>query len=57
MKLIPPPHVPIQILSKESWNMHRALALRDFGYHLLLVYIRGRSGPVKETYFALDPVW
>ena len=27
MKLIPPPHVPIQILSKESWNMHRALAL------------------------------
>ena len=27
IKLIPPPHVPIQILSKESWNMHRALAL------------------------------
>ena len=24
---MPPPHVPIQILSKESWNIHRALAL------------------------------
>ena len=27
IKLIPPPHVPIQMLSKESWNIHRALAL------------------------------